>query len=72
MRGAALFSELFAQPGARQPACALTVGHDVGDWLAVYGQGHAFTGPYRVKDLTGPIAQIADAYLHVRQRSTSA
>src|SRR3954447_14930634 len=65
------FLELIAQPVARQPAGPATVGHDVGDGLTAVGERHVLTRLDRGDDFRRSVAPVADAYLHVLQRSTS-
>ncbi|MDX6564496.1 MAG: hypothetical protein QOE10_158, partial [Gaiellales bacterium] len=63
--------KLSTQMVTRQPAGPLTVGHDVGDRLAVHGEDYPLTGPHGVDDLTRPVAKLAYTDLHVLHRSTT-
>jgi len=49
-----------------QPTGAMTVGHDVGDRLAMHGQDNSLASPYGVDDPARLIAKLAHAILHVR------
>src|SRR5947209_15634115 len=64
-------SQLFVKGSAGEPPSATAVGHDVRDRLAMDGQRHSFSRLHGVDHLTGPVTQIADANLHVRQCSTN-
>src|SRR5205085_1287036 len=62
--------ELLAKMLAREPSSATAVRHDVRDGLAMDGQRDSFAGLDRVDHLAGPVAQITNPDLHVRQCST--
>src|SRR5260370_991112 len=64
------FLQLLAKPCTHQPARAPAVRHDVGDGLAMHGEGDTFPCSDCVDNLTSSVTQIPHANLHVRQRST--
>src|SRR3954451_7312980 len=63
--------KLVAQPIAREPARASAVGHDVGHGLAAIRERHVLACLDRGDDFGCPVPQVADADLHVLQRSTT-
>jgi hypothetical protein len=64
--------EFATQVIAWQPTGAMTVGHDVGNRLAMHGQDNSLSSSYGVDDPARLIAKLANTDLHVRQRSTFA
>ena len=62
--------QLLTQPAAGEPTRAPAVGHDVGHGLAAVGERHVLARLDRSHDIGGAVAQIADADLHVLERST--
>jgi hypothetical protein len=50
--------ELCPQLIGLQQVATPTVGNNVGDRFAAYGEGYPITGPYGINDTSGPIAEV--------------
>ena len=55
---------------AGEPSGAAAMGDDVRDWFAVDGQRNSLTRLDRGDHLTGPVAEVSNPDLYVRQCST--